>query len=211
MAKKGCVSWNKGKRLSEETKNKISKNNAKYFKGKKCTEERKIKISKATKGKNKGKHFSPLTEFKKGSSGFSGGSHSEKTRKIMRRIKRGKPWPEARRKAQEDRKGKPYVQRKPRKPYPKSRKLKSKPVIKNGKEYHPNWHVIRKEIYKRDNWTCQECGIKCHNTTKKKIQCHHIDYDESNNEGFNLITLCASCHGRTNGSRKDWIKYFKGF
>ncbi len=38
---------------------------------------------------------------------------------------------------------------------------------------------------------------------------HHIDYDKKNCDPTNLITLCFSCHGKTNYNRKKWIKYFK--
>ena len=82
-----------------------------------------------------------------------------------------------------------------------------KSIIKNGKEYSPLWNDIRKSVYKRDKYRCQECGKHCHNKTK--IQCHHIDYDTTNNNLSNLITLCISCHGKTNYKRANWIKYNK--
>ena len=54
------------------------------------------------------------------------------------------------------------------------------------------WKELRKEIYERDNWTCQLCKKHC----RKSIQCHHITpYRISNdNSKSNLITLCISCH-----------------
>ena len=54
------------------------------------------------------------------------------------------------------------------------------------------WNIIRKNIYKRDNWTCQICFKHCHND----IQCHHIvPYRATqDNSESNLITLCKSCH-----------------
>ena len=75
------------------------------------------------------------------------------------------------------------------------------------KEYPIDWVFTRKKIYERDNWTCQECGQKCCNEIK--IQCHHIDYDINNSNPSNLITLCASCHSKTNYTRKSWKDYFK--
>lgn len=78
----------------------------------------------------------------------------------------------------------------------------------NEKDYTNDWSTIRKIIYKRDNWTCQECKTKCQTTGKLKIQCHHINYNTKDNNDNNLITLCASCHGKTNFKRDDWKNYF---
>ena len=63
-------------------------------------------------------------------------------------------------------------------------------TLKRCNEYF--WKRLRKIIYKRDNWTCQECGKKCHTD----IQCHHkVPYRISKNDSMNnLITLCKSCH-----------------
>lgn len=67
------------------------------------------------------------------------------------------------------------------------------------------WHDIRLEVYRRDNFTCQHCGVKCVSkrratpeTTRRIIQCHHIDpYKRSGNNAIdNLITLCLRCHRR---------------
>jgi len=56
-----------------------------------------------------------------------------------------------------------------------------------------DWDEKRLATYRRDNWTCQICGVKC---GKKRIQCHHIiPYSTTkDNRMGNLITLCASCH-----------------
>jgi 5-methylcytosine-specific restriction endonuclease McrA len=57
---------------------------------------------------------------------------------------------------------------------------------------HREW---ANNIYKRDNYTCQECGIKCR---AKNIIAHHIkpfaDYPEIRFDINNGITLCRSCH-----------------
>ena len=133
-----------------------------------------------------GYHRSPKTEFKKGSpSAFKGRNHSAETTHRISSALKGVPWSEARRRAQ---------------------KVRTRPVIKNDREYHPLWHEIRRIVYKRDDWTCQECGAHCHNNIK--IQCHHIDYDINNNDLSNLITLCSSCHMKTNFKRLDWITHY---
>jgi len=67
-----------------------------------------------------------------------------------------------------------------------------------------DWGKIRVEIYKRDGYICQDCGVKCisrreanKNNSRKIIQCHHIvkyDKEKDNNNEENLITLCLICH-----------------
>lgn len=68
-----------------------------------------------------------------------------------------------------------------------------------GKEFNKE---LKEKIRKRDNYECQECG-------KSSSQIHHIDYDKTNNSELNLITLCRSCHAKTNYDREHWTKYFK--
>lgn len=76
----------------------------------------------------------------------------------------------------------------------------------------PYWDEIRKECYKRDNYVCQDCGVKCigkaganKETTNKIIQCHHIKGFESekDNKIDNLVTLCLSCHLKRHGKNYE--------
>lgn len=86
---------------------------------------------------------------------------------------------------------------------------KNNPSYKNGSSYKKrswrgnDWETIRQEVYKRDNYTCRDCGIKCigrrdanKSNSDRIIQCHHIEnYNEKkNNFKTNLITLCLRCH-----------------
>jgi hypothetical protein len=154
----------------------------KNYLGKKHTEKAKKKMSLW----HKGKKFTKETKEKL----------SQKHKGLNIWLK-GKPWSEVRRKAQEKFIPKPKI----------------KPIKINNKEYDPNWHEIRKIIYARDKWICQECNCKCFDKKRKikgkRIQCHHIDFNDKNNEQDNLITLCASCHGKTNFNKEKWIIYYR--
>ncbi len=88
-----------------------------------------------------------------------------------------------------------------------------KPKVMRGRLYPPNWDEIKKSIYMRDAWTCCVCNTKCvskkSRDSERRIQCHHIDHDSSNNSASNLITLCASCHSKTKYNKKMWMGYLK--
>lgn len=156
------------------------------------TEEHRKKISIA----NTGKIRSDATKLKislakKGKVTWNKGKKlSEEHKKRMSLTRKGRPWSNERKK-----------------------KFIHKIVIKSDKEYSPNWQNIRKEIYKRDKFICQECHIRCedknHKDKKRQIQCHHIDYNTLNDDPENLITLCKSCHMKTNFKKVDWQNYYK--
>lgn len=61
---------------------------------------------------------------------------------------------------------------------------------------------LRMKIRKRDKFTCFICR-------KNGYSIHHIDYNKWNNNEKNLITLCKSCHAKTNFNRINWISFFK--
>jgi len=41
-----------------------------------------------------------------------------------------------------------------------------------------------------------------------KLKRNHIDYNKKNCNPDNLITLCHSCHSKTNHNRNYWVKKF---
>ena len=41
-----------------------------------------------------------------------------------------------------------------------------------------------------------------------KLDVHHINYDKKNCSSDNLISLCHSCHLKTNYNRVYWENYF---
>ena len=71
-------------------------------------------------------------------------------------------------------------------------------------EYPKEFSIkLKKKIKIRDNYTCV-CGKKT-----QKLCIHHIDYIKENCDDKNLITLCLSCHGKTNINRKHWTIFFE--
>jgi len=74
--------------------------------------------------------------------------------------------------------------------------------------YPLGWtNTYKEQIRHRDNYRCQVCG--CHEVEcTRKLHVHHIDYNKFNLREKNLISLCHSCHMKTNGTRKYWIEIF---
>jgi len=160
-------------------------------KGRKLTEEHKNKLSIVNKGNKpwnaglKGIHLSPKTEFKKGIETWNKGIKFTKEQKsclnlsgldIGHGLNKGKKCPKISGKNHWNWQGGIT---------PES--MKRTTDLK--------WKELVKIIYKRDNWTCQKCGLHIHDSN---ISCHHIipfsvcKTDDPNN----LITLCRSCHGK---------------
>lgn len=73
-----------------------------------------------------------------------------------------------------------------------------------GNGYPSEFNIkLKNKIFKRDNYTCQLCGIKgCYLTA------HHIDYNKNNCKKKNLITLCRRDNLRVNTDRDYWFAYF---
>jgi hypothetical protein len=79
------------------------------------------------------------------------------------------------------------------------------------KGYSNNWDDnLRDFIRTRDNFICQECGVHQEELGGfyNKLDVHHIDYNKDNCDPKNLISLCRSCHIKTNSDRNKWSKYF---
>ena len=95
----------------------------------------------------------------------------------------------------------------------------------SGKHYnvgssHPSWQGgisfehypaefskrLKRSIHLRDNFTYQNCFCE---VDKKTVTTHHVDYDKKNQVYRNLITLCRSCHSKTNFNRDYWRSLFQ--
>lgn len=75
------------------------------------------------------------------------------------------------------------------------------PLWKGGwsvRDYPTEWgNKFRKCIRERDGYTCAVCG-------EWGNQVHHIDYIKAHTTSENCITLCVSCHSKTNFNRESW-------
>lgn len=188
---KGSHPWNKGKTgiYSEEILKKISeagKGRVGYWNGRKRSEETRKKISDSQKGKKRKplseKHKKKLSESKKGAKNHFFGKHlsEEHKKKISRKGEKHYNWQGG----------------------------------KSFKPYTSDWtETLRRSIRERDNYICKLCGkTQIEELEEKgyKMTVHHIDYDKKNNNPNNLISLCHSCHLKTNFNRDYWTNYFKG-
>ena len=62
--------------------------------------------------------------------------------------------------------------------------------------YPSNWSSIRRKVYQRDGYVCQNCGTKGGPKGNAELHAHHIVplSDGGSNETSNLQTLCKDCH-----------------
>ena len=148
--------------------------------------------------------------FQKGQKLWLGKHHTEETKKKLSEINKGKPaWNKGKKLPQlsEDKNpAKRLEVKKKLSEWAKTRTGEKSPVWQGGKSfeiYPEKFWRIRKAIRERDDYTCQLCG------KYPVFEVHHIDYNKENNEPENLITLCKSCHMKTNFNREYWISYFK--
>ena len=81
--------------------------------------------------------------------------------------------------------------------------------FKQSKEYK-EW---RTKVFKRDNYTCQDCGFKNGNGKHRDLHPHHIKsaskYLKLRLKVSNGITLCKNCHGKRHSINFKNRKYQK--
>ena len=71
--------------------------------------------------------------------------------------------------------------------------------------YTTDWTMtLKRSIRERDHYTCGICKKQQEDVT---FAVHHIDYNKENCNPDNLITLCSSCHSKTNHNREYWSEY----
>lgn len=181
----------KGRKLSKEHKRKLSE----AHKGKKHTKKAKQKMSLSWKGRIRPKF-------------------SKKWRDNMSKARTGKKLSkEIKLKIGKGNKGK-QVSKVTREKMSKVHKLRVEKGLNNfwkgGISFEPyskDWTLsLKRSIRERDGYICRVCGKKQKN---KLFDVHHIDYNKKNCNPDNLITLCHSCHSKTNTNRDYWIKFLE--
>lgn len=83
------------------------------------------------------------------------------------------------------------------------------PAWKGGmsqRDYPWDWRYISRHIRKRNNYTCQVCGLRFPKFSKS-LHVHHIDGDKSNCADDNLACVCVLCHptGSAKETRTYWL------
>lgn len=196
------ISWNKGKKTSEETKIKMS-NALKGKKPYKMTEKIKHKIGIANKGKKhtEEQNLKQSISMKGKNTWMKGRKFSEEVRKRMSDALRGRKVSEETRKKIGD---------------------------KQRGDKHYNWkggisfeeyprefsRELKLEIRKRDNFTCCLCGRTEREELEEldRVLCvNHIDYNKKNCLIKNLNTLCLRCNVKINRDRDYWTNYFNNY
>ena len=86
-------------------------------------------------------------------------------------------------------------------------KLAAAYIHGNGQDPYKGFtEELKNFVRKRDGYRCQMCGVMQEGV---ELSVHHIDYDKDNPSPENLISLCVSCHAKTNRDRQQWINYFR--
>jgi len=69
-------------------------------------------------------------------------------------------------------------------------------LVNMPKDYPSDWGSRRKQVYKRDDYTCQNCGATGGSKGDNELHAHHIVPKSSGgvHDLSNLKTLCEDCH-----------------
>jgi hypothetical protein len=55
-------------------------------------------------------------------------------------------------------------------------------------------HIIKAKLAVIRGWKCEECNLSYWRDKPIPLECHHKDFDRTNNEETNLVLLCRNCH-----------------
>ena len=201
-----------GRKLSEETKRKISKGNIgkgvsmktkekikKKLIGHEVSKETREKISKSSKGRKLSKE---ILERRSEQMKFEYKFGLRKAGMLGKKLTL-----EQRKRMTENLKQQYRLGREPIRMCGKKN-----PSWLGGKSFEPydiNFNnKFKRAIRKRDNQVCMMCGIH-REKVKRAFNVHHVNYDKKLTIPQNCISLCLSCHTKTNHNRQYWIKFFQ--
>lgn len=137
-----------------------------------------------------------MPRFQKGHKVNLGRKCSEKTKRKIRKAKKGVK----------------YLNRKNPPPFTEEHKGKLSsshggtgiPIRPNKRYYHlrdKKYLEWRAKVFARDNWTCQTCGVRSQAGEPVYLEPHHIKgwakYPKLRYEVENGVTLCKECHKLT--------------
>jgi 5-methylcytosine-specific restriction endonuclease McrA len=73
---------------------------------------------------------------------------------------------------------------------------------RKGDNYPDVYFLRRREVFRRDRYTCTECGYRSQRQRGEvhDIECHHIAPD-GGHELTNLRTVCIACHQKLTAGR----------
>ena len=140
----------------------------------------------------------------------------ELLKKAAQKVPKGEASPLYGKKHSEEFKKKSSLTKKGKRSYNEEQFEKQNKKTPKG-ETHPNWKggtsnqpypfefnkILKEDIKKRDDFMCGICGKET-----QKLAIHHIDYQKNNIKFDNLISLCYSCHSKTNYNRDCWVEFF---
>jgi len=129
---------------------------------------------------------------------FYNKNHDQTTKKVMSVLKKGKTHEE-------------IMGKEKAKKWNEKMSGENSPLWLGGysiKDYKKFTNLLKSKIRKRDNQICMMCG-KHREKMKTALSVHHIDYNKQNSIPKNCISLCMSCHPKTNYNRKHWKVFFQ--
>lgn len=71
-----------------------------------------------------------------------------------------------------------------------------------SRQYPSDWDSRRRKVYRRDNYTCQNCGAKGGPQGRHELHAHHIvpKSKGGTHRLSNLKTVCSRCHNAIHGN-----------
>lgn len=77
--------------------------------------------------------------------------------------------------------------------------------------YPSDWASRRKQVYRRDNYTCQNCGAKGGPKGGVELHAHHVVpvSKGGSHKVSNLTTVCKECHDAIHGNHQAPTSSFR--